>query len=385
MQLSLRKMLNSKKIKVMSLLGTRPDLIKLSEVLKELDRTTDHVFVHTGQNHDYELHEVFFKDLGLREPDYFLNVAGGTSAEVVGKCIIETDKVLEKESPDAILVLGDTNSAMGTYAAKRRKIPIFHMEAGNRCHDMRVPEEVNRRILDHMSDINLVYSDVARLNLVREGLPIERIIKSGSPTYEVLERNKEGIEKSAILEELSLKKGEYMVLTLHREENVGINKNFDRAIETIKIISGAYNMPIVFSCHPRTKKRLEEEGIVLPSNVITMKPVGFHDFIKLQINAFCVVTDSGTISEESSILNFPGVNIRETHERLEAMDEGSVIMAGLNPERVLQAIEIATTQSRGRDRDFRLPPDYSYLNVSKKIVRIIVSYTDYVKRVVWSE
>ncbi len=374
-----------KKIKVMTVVGTRPEIIKLSEVIKELDSCTDHILVHTGQNYDYELNEVFFKDLGLRKPDHFLSAVGDSPVDTVSKVFESVDKILEMEKPEAFLVLGDTNSALSAYAAKRRKIPIFHMEAGNRCFDARVPEEVNRKIIDHVSDINLVYSDVTRLNLLNEGLPMDRIIKTGSPTYEVLQNNKEGIDSSQILSTLQLTKGNYFVFSAHREENIESKNNFYKLIEVIKLISDTYSMPIIFSVHPRTRKRLEEEKIALPATVVSMKPLGFHNFVNLQKNAFCVVSDSGTISEESSMLNFPGVNIREAHERLEAMDEGSVIMSGLNPERVLQAIEIATTQSRGDVRDFRLVPEYGYTNVSKKVVRVIVSYTDYVKRVVWSE
>lgn len=374
-----------KRMKVMTIIGTRPEIIKLSEVMKELDRVADHVIVHTGQNYDYELNEVFFKDLGLRKPDHFLSAAGGTSAETVGKVIAAVDVLLEKEQPEAVLVLGDTNSCMGVYAAKRRKIPIFHMEAGNRCFDMRVPEEVNRRLLDHMSDINLVYSDVTRTNLLQEGLPMDRIIKTGSPTFEVLEANKKQIEASQVLSQLKLTPGEYFVLSAHREENIGIGQNFERLIDIIKTIAETYHKPIIFSVHPRTRKRLEEEKVQLPAEVVAMKPLGFHDYVHLQQHALCVISDSGTISEESSMLNFPGVNIRETHERLEAMDEGSVIMAGLNPERVLQAIAVAVTQQRGSTRDFRLVADYGSPNVSKKVARIILSYVDYVKRVVWSE
>lgn len=369
----------------MTLVGTRPEIIKLSQVIKELDRRTDHVLVHSGQNYDYELNEIFFKDLGLRKPDHFLDAAGKTSSETVAKVINAVDKLLGEVKPDALLILGDTNSCMGVYAAKRLKIPIFHMEAGNRCFDARVPEEVNRKLLDHMCDINLVYSDVTRQNLLREGLPMDRIIKTGSPTYEVLLNNKKGIESSGVLKKLSLKKGNYLVMSFHREENIGIDKNFERIIEIIKRVSDTYKMPIVFSVHPRTRKHLDETKTVLPKNVIAMKPLGFFDFVRLQRDSFCVISDSGTISEESSMLNFPGVNVRETHERLEAMDEGTVIMSGLNPDRVLQSIEIATTQSRGDKRDFRLVPDYGYANVSQKTVRIIVSYIDYVKRVVWSE
>ena len=381
----MKKEVNTKKVKVMTVVGTRPEIIKLSAVMKELDKRMDHILVHSGQNYDYELNEVFFKDLGLRKPDYFLNAAGKNAVETVANCIKAVDEILEKEKPEAFLILGDTNSALTAYAAKRRKIPIFHMEAGNRCFDSRVPEEVNRKILDHMSDINLVYSDITRLNLLNEGLPMDRIIKSGSPTYEVLMTNMKGIQASKILQKLKLKKEGYLVMTLHREENVDIKKNFDKEIEIIKAVSEGYKMPIVFSCHPRTRKRLETENITLPKNVMVMKPLGLFDFVKLQMNAYCVITDSGTISEESSMLNFPGVNVRETHERLEAMDEGSVIMSGLNPTRVLQAIELAVTQGRGAKRDFRLLPDYSYMNVSKKMVRVIMSYIEYTKRVVWAE
>lgn len=372
-----------KKMKVLTLIGTRPEIIKLSEVIKELDRKTDHVLVHTGQNYDYELNEIFFKELGLRKPDYFLEAVGMTAAATVGNIITKVDEVLEKEKPEALLILGDTNSAMGAYAAKRLKIPIFHMEAGNRCFDARVPEEVNRKILDHLSDINLVYSDVTRLNLLNEGLPMDRILKTGSPTYEVLLAHKKEIEASPVLEELSLTPGEYFVLSAHREENIAIDENFKKLVEIIRRVSDTYQKTIVFSVHPRTRKRLESEQITLPENVLLMKPLGLLAYGKLQMHALCVLTDSGTISEESSMLNFPGVNIREAHERVEAMDEGSVIMTGLNPDRVLQAIEIARTQSRGDKREFRLPPDYSYTNVSKKVVRIIISYTDYVNRHVW--
>lgn len=367
----------------MTVVGTRPEIIKLSAVMRELDKYTNHIIVHTGQNYDYELNEVFFKDLGLRKPNYFLGVKAPTPVQTVGKVIEKIDEVLEQEKPEAFLVLGDTNSCMGAYAAKRRKIPIFHMEAGNRCFDLRVPEEVNRRLIDHISDINLVYSDITRDNLLREGLPVDRTIKTGSPTYEVLLRNMNKIKSSKILNILKLKKQKYFVLSAHREENIDIPKNFKNLIEVVRVVSEKYNYPIIFSCHPRTRKRIESEGILLPKNVRLMKPMGLNDYVKLQMNAFCVLTDSGTISEESSMLNFPGLNLRETHERAEAMDEGSVIMTGLNPERVLQAIEIVKDQTRGDKREFRIPEDYSYTNVSKKVLRIILSYTDYVKRKVW--
>lgn len=375
--------MKTKKIKVMTVVGTRPEIIKLSAVMRELDKYTNHIIVHTGQNYDYELNEVFFKDLGLRKPNYFLGVKAPTPVQTVGKVIEKIDEVLEQEKPEAFLVLGDTNSCMGAYAAKRRKIPIFHMEAGNRCFDLRVPEEVNRRLIDHISDINLVYSDITRDNLLREGLPVDRTIKTGSPTYEVLLRNMNKIKSSKILNILKLKKQKYFVLSAHREENIDIPKNFKNLIEVVRVVSEKYNYPIIFSCHPRTRKRIESEGILLPKNVRLMKPMGLNDYVKLQMNAFCVLTDSGTISEESSMLNFPGLNLRETHERAEAMDEGSVIMTGLDPERVLQAIEIAKDQTRGDKREFRIPEDYSCTNVSKKVLRIILSYTDYVKRKVW--
>ncbi len=373
-----------KKITVMTLVGTRPEIIRLSQVIKELDRVANHILVHSGQNYDYELNEIFFKDLGLRKPDYFLAVAGKSSAETVGNVIAKVDTILQKENPDAFLILGDTNSCMGAYAAKRRKIPIFHMEAGNRCFDMRVPEELNRKLLDHMSDLNLVYSDVTRMNLLQEGLPMDRIIKSGSPMYEVLCRHESDIENSDILERLSLKSKDFFVLSAHREENIGIQANFDRLVQTVNVIAKKYKQNIVFSVHPRTRKRLKQEKVSLPKNVLLMKPLGFFDYLKLQKNALCVISDSGTISEESSMLNFPSINIRETHERLEAMDEGSVIMSGLNPERVLQALTLALSQ-KNEVREFDIPVDYRHGNVSKKVVRVIVSYVDYIKRVVWSE
>ena len=370
-------------MKVLTVVGTRPEIIKLSEIIKELDRETEHIVVHTGQNYDYELNEIFLKDLELRKPDYFLEAVGTSAAATVGTVIIKVDEVLEKEKPEAVLILGDTNSCMGAYAAKRLKIPVFHMEAGNRCFDARVPEETNRRMLDHMSDINLVYSDVTRMNLLNEGLGMDRILKTGSPMYEVLRAHTDAIAASEVLTEMSLIKGEYFVLSAHREENINIEENFERLIDVIRRVSETYKKTIVFSVHPRTRKRLESEGVALPKNVMLMKPLGFLAYIKLQMNALCVLSDSGTISEESSILNFPAVNIREAHERIEAMDEGSVIMSGLNPERVVQAIEVARQQPRGDVRAFRIPPDYSYTNVSKKVVRIILSYTDYVHRHVW--
>ena len=373
------------RIKVMTVVGTRPEIIKLSAVIKELDQKMDHILVHTGQNYDYELNEIFFKDLGLRKPDHFLDAAKGTSAETVANAITKVDELLEIVQPEAFLILGDTNSCMSAYAAKRRKIPIFHMEAGNRCFDMRVPEELNRRLLDHMSDINLVYSDVARHNLLREGLPMDRIIKSGSPTYEVLQDNLVAIKASDVVSRLGLEGRRYFVLSAHREENIGIERNFQRLLSIIELVHTTYGLPIIFSVHPRTRKKLETAKITLPDTVISIRPLGLFDYVNLQMNAFCVLSDSGTISEESSMLNFPAVNIRETHERIEAMDESSVIMAGMNPERVVQAIEMAKSQKCDGNREYRLPPDYSYPNVSKKVVRVIASYIDYVQRVVWSK
>ncbi len=369
----------------MTVIGTRPEIIKLSVVIKELDRSTDHILVHTGQNYDYELNEIFFRDLKLRKPDHFLEAAGSNAAETVGNVITKIDALLEKERPDAFLILGDTNSCMGAYAAKRRKIPIFHMEAGNRCFDFRVPEEVNRRLIDHMSDVNLVYSEAARHNLLREGLPMDRVIKTGSPTYEVLMSHQKDIDASPVLRDLGLDREGYFVLSAHREENIGIGKNLERLISIIRSLAETYKKPIIFSVHPRTKKRIEEDGVLLPEEVRAMKPLGFFDYVQLQMHAICTLSDSGTISEESSMLNFPAVNLRETHERHEAMDEASVVMTGLHPERVMQAIDVVRHQKRGADREFSVPVDYHVPNVSKKIVRIIVSYIDYVQRVVWSE
>ena len=372
-----------KKLKILTLFGVRPEIIKLSSVIRELDAHTDHVLVHTGQNYDYELNEVFFKDLGLRKPDYFLEAAGTTAVKTVATVMEKLEDVLEKEKPDAFLVLGDTNSTMGAYAAKRHKIPIFHMEAGNRCFDFRVPEEVNRRVIDHISDINLTYSDISRDNLLREGLPIDRTIKTGSPMFEVLAGGMENIHASTILTELKLKPNEYFVFSTHREENVDSPSNLKKIVEITKAISAAYDFPIIFSCHPRTKKRIDDAGFTFPKQVRLMKPFGWNDYMKLQMNACCVLTDSGTISEESSIMNFPALNLREAHERAEAMDEASVVMTGLNPERVMQALAIVKNQSRGEKREFNIPEDYSYPQVSKKVLRIILSYTDYVKRTVW--
>ena len=373
-----------KKLKVVTMVGTRPEIIRLSQVIKELDKHTDHVIVHTGQNYDYELSQIFFDDLGLRKPDYFLEALGKTAVETVGNVISKTDEMLRKEKPDAFLVLGDTNSCMGAYSAKRLKIPIFHMEAGNRSYDFRVPEEVNRRVIDHLSDINMPYSELARGNLLREGLAPDRVIKTGSPMFEVLMANKKKIQSSNVLKKLKLQKGKYFVLSSHREENVDSPKNFEKLVKMIEVVSETYKLPIIFSCHPRTKKRIDESKVVLPKEVRVMKPMGMFDYVNLQINAYCTLSDSGTISEESTVMGFPIVNLREAHERPEAMDEAAVIMSGLNIDRVIQAIEVTKAQEAEGYKP-TLPLDYSYPNVSKKVVRIILSYVSYVKRTVWQE
>jgi UDP-N-acetylglucosamine 2-epimerase len=376
--------MKSNKIKVVTVVGTRPEIIRLSAVIKELDKYANHILVHTGQNYDYELSQIFFDDLGLRKPDYFLSAVGKTATETVGNVIAKTDEVLAKENPDAFLVLGDTNSCMAAYAAKRRKIPIFHMEAGNRSFDFRVPEEVNRRVIDHLSDINMPYSELARHHLLREGLPADRVIKTGSPMYEVLMTYKKKIQTSTILKKLKLQKGKYFVLSVHREENVDSPEQIKKLYEMLEAVAKTYNMPIIFSCHPRTKIRIDEQKKSLPKQVRVMKPMGLFDYVNLQMNAFCTLSDSGTISEESSIMGFPVVNLREAHERPEAMDEAAVIMAGLNTDRVLQAIEVTKAQEKAGFHP-SLPTDYSYNNVSRKVVRIIVSYIDYVHRTVWQK
>jgi UDP-N-acetyl-L-fucosamine synthase len=373
-----------KKLKVLTVVGTRPEIIRLSEVIKRLDETAsiEHVLVHTGQNYDYELNEVFFKDLGLRKPDHFLNAAGVNATATIGQIIINIDPVLEHEQPDAFLVLGDTNSCLCAIPAKKRHIPIFHMEAGNRCFDQRVPEETNRRIVDHISDINLTYSDIAREYLLREGLPADRIIKTGSPMFEVLNANMQHIDHSDVLSKLSLEKEKYFVVSAHREENIN-SGNFDKLVVTLNLISEKYLLPIIVSTHPRTRNKINEKGIQFHPLIQLMKPLGFHDYNHLQKNAYAVLSDSGTISEESSIMNFPALNIRDAHERPEAMEETSVMMVGLNTELVLQGLVLLEKQKRGEHRTLRLVADYSTPNVSDKIVRIILSYTDYINRVVW--
>lgn len=376
-----------KKLKVMTVVGTRPEIIRLSSVLKKLDDTASikHVLVHTGQNYDYELGEVFFQDFGIKKPDYFLNAAGKNAAETIGKILIAIDPVLENEKPDAFLVLGDTNSCLCAIPAKKRQIPIFHMEAGNRCFDQRVPEETNRKIVDHISDINLTYSDIAREYLLREGIPADRIIKTGSPMFEVIHSRLPKINTSLVLEKMELKKGEYFVVSAHREENISSDKNFFALIATLNAVAEHYKLPIIISTHPRTRNRIEATGVVFNSLIQLMKPLGFIDYIKLQLSAKAVLSDSGTISEESSILNFPALNIREAHERPEAMEEASVMMVGLNQERVLQGLAILDTQINSEQRLMRAVSDYSMPNVSDKVVRIILSYTDYVNRVVWQK
>ncbi len=373
-----------KKLKVMTVVGTRPEIIRLSAVINKLDESAaiDHVLVHTGQNYDYELNEVFFNDFNLKKPNYFLNAATGTAVETIGNILVKIDPILEEVRPDAFLVLGDTNSCLCAIAAKRRHIPIFHMEAGNRCFDQRVPEETNRKIVDHTADINLTYSDIAREYLLREGLPADRIIKTGSPMFEVLNSRTDDIEKSDVLERLGLEEEKYFVISAHREENISSEQNFLDLVDSLNTIAEKYQMPLIVSTHPRTRKMIENKGIVFNPLVITMKPLGFNDYVKLQKHAKAVLSDSGTISEESSILGFRALNIRQAHERPEAMEEASVMMVGLKKERIIQGLEILETQ---RKDNLRLVEDYSMPNVSDKVLRIILSYTDYVNRVVWGK
>jgi UDP-N-acetylglucosamine 2-epimerase (non-hydrolysing) len=372
-----------KTLKVMTVVGTRPEIIRLSRVITKLDEYCEHILVHTGQNYDFELNEIFFQDLGIRKPDYFLSAAGATGAETIGKVIIAVDKLLAEVQPEALLVLGDTNSCMAVIPAKRRKIPTFHMEAGNRCFDMRVPEEINRRIVDHTADINLTYSTIARDYLLREGLPPDRVIKTGSPMFEVLSYFRHGIEASDVLVRLGLEEGKFFVVSAHREENVDSERNFLALVETLNTIAKQYLYPVIVSTHPRTQKRVDAMGVQFDERVRLLKPLGFKDYNKLQISAKAVLSDSGTISEEASILNFPALNIREAHERPEGMEETAAMMVGLNPERVLQGLAILQSQDRGDARSLRLVGDYSMPNVAEKIVRIIHSYRDYVMQTVW--
>ncbi len=374
-----------KKLKLMTVVGTRPEIIRLSRVMAACDQYFDHVLVHTGQNYDYELNEIFFTDLGIRKPDHFLNAAGGTGAETIGNVIITVDKILDEVQPEALLVLGDTNSCMAVLPAKRRKIPTFHMEAGNRCFDMRVPEEINRRIVDHTADINLTYSTIARDYLLAEGLPADLVIKTGSPMFEVLNHYKAKIEASDVLERLGLKEQQYFIVSAHREENINSDQNFLDLVEMLNAVAEKYQFPVIVSTHPRTRKRIEQLNIEFHPLVQLLKPLGFSDYNKLQLSAKAALSDSGTINEESSILNFPALNLRQAHERPEGMEEAAVMMVGLKDERILQGLEILESQARGDERLLRLVADYSMPNVSDKVVRIIMSYTDYVNRVIWKK
>ena len=373
-----------KKLKVMTIVGTRPEIIRLSAVIEklELSKAIEHILVHTGQNYDYELNEVFFNDFNLKKPDYFLNAAGGGATETIGKILIAVEPIMEKESPDAVLILGDTNSCLCAIPAKKRHIPIFHMEAGNRCFDQRVPEETNRKIVDHTSDINMTYSDIAREYLLREGLAADRIIKTGSPMYEVIDNKLKDINASTIVSDLHLSEGKYFVISAHREENISSENNFFDLVETINAIAKNYKLPIIVSTHPRTRNMIKEKKVTFHENVLLLKPMGFNDYVKLQQASRAVLSDSGTISEESSILKFKALNIREAHERPEAMEEASVMMVGLKKERILQGLEVLETQ----DVDtLRSVSDYSMPNVSDKVLRIILSYTDYINKVVWKK
>ena len=371
-------------IKIMTIIGTRPEIIKLCCVISALDKHTNHILVHSVQNYDYELNEIFFQQLGIRKPDYFLDAVAETLAQTIGNIIAKSDEVMGKEKPDALLLLGDTNSCLSAISAKRRQIPIFHMEAGNRCFDLRVPEEINRRIVDHISDINMTYTEHARRYLLAEGIKPETVIKTGSPMKEVLEHYKPQIDTSDVLERLQVEPEEYFVVSTHREENVDNEVNFGNLLESLKAIAQKHNKPIIVSTHPRTRKRLEDYDIDnIDALIRFLKPLGFLDYVKMQMNAFCVISDSGTITEESSILNFPAVTIRQAHERPEGMDEGTLIMCGLKADRIMESIDIVTSQHSKSKRQFRLVQDYDTENVSKKVVRIIMSYTDYINRTVW--
>ena len=374
-----------KKLKVMTVVGTRPEIIRLSRVLAKLDEHCEHILVHTGQNYDYELNEVFFNDLSVRKPDYFLSAAGKNAAETIGQVIIKVDQVLEEVQPEAMLVLGDTNSCISALPAKRRKIPIFHMEAGNRCFDQRVPEETNRRIVDHTADINLTYSTIARDYLLAEGIPADRVIKTGSPMFEVLHHYMPRIDASDVLTRLNLQAGNYFVVSAHREENVDSPKQLIKLQEVLNRVSEHYNLPVIVSTHPRTRNRIEAEGLKFHAHIQLLKPMGFHDYNHLQKHAKAVLSDSGTITEESSIMNFPALNIREAHERPEGMEEAAVMMVGLEVERVMQGLAILETQVKGDQRTVNMVKDYSMPNVAEKVVRVIHSYRDYVMRTVWKQ
>jgi UDP-N-acetyl-L-fucosamine synthase len=375
--------LNMKKMRVITVVGTRPEIIRLSRTISKLDDFCEHILVHTGQNYDYELNEIFFKDLGVRKPDYFLNAAGKSGAETIGKVIIEVDSLLDQVKPEAMLILGDTNSCLAVIPAKRKKIPIFHMEAGNRCFDERVPEEINRKIIDHTADINLTYSSIAREYLLREGLKPDMVIKTGSPMNEVLFHHMDGIEKSNILKKLNLLEGKYFVVSAHREENIDSEINFLKLVDVLNNIAEKYNFPVIVTTHPRTQSRINKSKVTFHKKVKLLKPLGFIDYNKLQLSSKVVLSDSGSISEESSILNFPALNIREAHERPEAMEEASVMMVGLELDRIFQAITILDEQPKGNKRLLMQVSDYSMSNVSSKVIRILHSYTDYVNRVVW--
>jgi UDP-N-acetylglucosamine 2-epimerase len=374
-----------KKLKVMTVVGTRPEIIRLSRVMVKLDQYVEHIIVHTGQNYDYELNEVFFQDLEIRKPDYFLNAAGKNAAETIGNTIVKLDPILEEVQPEALLVLGDTNSCLSAIPAKRRQIPIFHMEAGNRCFDQRVPEETNRKIVDHTADVNMTYSDIAREYLLREGLPPDRVIKTGSPMFEVLNHYGPKIDGSDVLSRLDLKQGDYFVVSAHREENIESDRCFNKLVEILNGVAERYGKRVIVSTHPRTRNRVEKMGVVFNDKVELLKPLGLCDYVHLQKHAYAVLSDSGTINEESSILNFPALNIREAHERPEGMEEAAVMMVGLELDRVLQGLAILEDQPRGDERLLRQVADYSMPNVSDKVLRIILSYTDYVNRVVWKK
>ena len=374
-----------RRLKVATVIGTRPEIIRLSRVMPALDRHCDHIIIHTGQNYDYELNDIFFDDLQLRRPDVFLAAAGDTAAETIGAIIAKADKVFADIAPDALLVLGDTNSCLAALSAKRRRIPIFHMEAGNRCFDQRVPEETNRRIVDHVADVNLTYSSIAREYLLREGLPADRIIKTGSPMFEVLTHHLPHIMASDVLERLELTPGQFFVVSAHREENIELPHNFERLVAILNGIADGFGLPVILSTHPRTRNRIEATGAVLHPHIRMLKPLAFTDYVRLQMTARATLSDSGTINEEASILNFPALNIREAHERPEAMEEATTMMTGLSLDRVLQGLAILADQPRGDDRLLRLVGDYAMPNVAEKVVRIIQSYTDYVKRTVWFE
>jgi UDP-N-acetylglucosamine 2-epimerase (non-hydrolysing) len=374
----------NQRINVMTIVGTRPEIIKLSRVIAELDLHTNHILVHTGQNFDFELNEIFFEQLGIRKPDHFLNAAGANAVETIGNVIIKSDAIMEEIKPDAVLLYGDTNSCLSVISAKRKKIPIFHMEAGNRCFDQRVPEEINRKIVDHLSDINMPLSEHARKYLVAEGIPSETVIKTGSPMKEVLQFHSKNIEKSDVLQKEKLKKGEYFIVSTHREENVDSGINFNNLLDALNAITEKYNKKVIVSTHPRTRKKLEDMRFANQNPLIEfMKPFGFLDYIKLQMNAFCVISDSGTITEESSLLKFPAITIRQAHERPEGMDEGTLIMTGLNSNRILESIDVVTAHYAENNNIIKTIPDYETENVSKKVLRIILSYTDYINRTVW--